>query len=235
MIDLNIFTNCTKYNSQDSRLVEATLNSFYSKFNRDFFKTIKIYVDLYPHGENIETYTQALQQLIPNAEIIRTSGLADGYHQSIKNAASDYLFQLEHEWVFLDTIEHTIGQLLNCMMVHNMKYLRFNKRPNCATGTSWDRHFAPETVCGVDFCRVEMPSNNPHIIDARHYNKYHTDPDPYHPERLAIEPKCDGSKGVEDKLRGLYGYVYGGLDHPAVVEHIDGRGRPLPEKLYRNI
>ena len=231
MIDLNIFTNCTEYNSKDSKLVETTLNSLYSKFDRDFFKCVKIYIDPYPHGENIDTYTQALQQLVPEAEITTTSGLADGYHQSIKNATSDYLFQLEHDWIFLDTIEHTIGQLINCMIVGDMKFLRFNKRPNHPSGTSWDRLFTPENVAGVDFCGVTRASNNPHIIDAKYFDKHHTDPDPYEPTRQAIEPKCSEARGVEDKLLNVPGYVYGPIGHAPTIQHIDGRCRPLPEQL----
>lgn len=213
-VDLNIFTNCTEKYSDDGILLGNTLNSIIEIFGTEHINDVRIFVDPQPRPDKLETYMGKVSDVVPfEHEFVVTNGLADGYIKSTELCKSDYLFQVEHDWRFLPTITHSLGFLVNCMRKTGMEHLRFNKRYNV--------HAVNETlteieVDGCKFCKTTKRSNNPHIINRRAYlEKWNGIIDTSNTPKRA--------DGIENKMVGLTGYIYGSLNYPTQVHHTDGR------------
>jgi len=214
MVDLNIFTNCTKKYSDDASLIKNTYESLIKVFGDEHLGKIRIFIDPQPSSEKLQDYKSHIEKVIPSvSEIFITDGLADGYIKSTEVCESDYIFQLEHDWEFLPTIKHDLAFLVDCMVKENMHHLRFNKRAN--TEKPWEtlKHVV---VSGADFCKTPIRSNNPHIINRISYiDRWNSYLD------LSNTPKR--ADGIENKLVGTQGYIYGKPGYPQQINHTDGR------------
>lgn len=213
-VDLNIFTNCTAKYSDDGSLIEDTLNSLVKIFGTEHISGVRIFVDPQPFPNKLEHYMKSISNIVPlEHEFVLTNGLADGYIKSTEVCQADYLFQVEHDWNFLPSIRHDLGFLVSCMKKESMDHLRFNKRPNV--------HAVNETlteikVNGCKFCKTTKRSNNPHIINRRSYlNEWNSVID------KSNRPKR--ADGIENKMVGLVGYIYGSFNYPTQINHTDGR------------
>jgi hypothetical protein len=130
-------------------------------------------------------------------------GLAYNYIKAIESTDSEFMFMLEHDWLFLDTIKHDLKEI--CDMMGCFPHLRFNKRAN--KPAKWDKVM----MDGGQVCVTNNISNNPHIIQKSKYLQW----------MKYIKPQS-GSGGIEQELnkQGLAGLVYGGYNHPATIKHI---------------
>lgn len=205
-IELNIFTNCTA-SAPDTEIIERTFKSFCNTFGKIY---TRCFVDRNPNVTCFGDYRKRLENLFD--EVIDSKCLSDGYIKSIYESEADYLFQLEHDWIFLDNINHSLDGILNFMSDKNIYHLRFNKREN--TVKAWDKYLEEKNYKGFDYCITPQLSNNPHIIDRVQYLEIG--------QRIEIKP---GSKGIEEKLswKDLRGVIYGPLNYPATIKHLDGR------------
>ena len=207
-IELNIFTNCTA-SAPDTAIIFQTINSFFNTFRKMPFT---IYMDVNPNSHRANEYFNRLQT-IPNATIIKTNSLSDGYIKSIKESTSDYLFQLEHDWIFSNNITHSRKQMTEFMSVTGCYHFRFNKRSNIIAG--WDRRMDESEFMGLKYCSCNNMSNNPHIIDRRYYEK----------NMLNKIKLKSGSKGIEEELNkhNLTTCIYGGAGYENTITHLDGK------------
>lgn len=223
-ISLCVYTNCTSCNSSDTRLLTKTLQSFIECFDIKSISDIVIYCDPHPNINQYETYIKQvkdIQKMFENIpfRILKTKSLSDGYYKSIINSKTKYIFQLEHDWIFLkQNILHTLDDILNEMEQFEIPYMRFNKRKNVICGS--DLYLEEIKLQKFSVCKTPNMSNNPHIINRDFYysNNYHK----------AIKIK-HGSKGIEEELQAKYqnGYIYGGLNNEPTISHLDGKKKYL--------
>lgn len=219
MIELNIFTNCTKY-APSTRVLRNTHKSFVQTF-RDI--PVTVWCDPMPNRSKYRSYSKNLSRNFPSVNM--TAGLSDGYIRAILQSKADYLFMLEHDWIFnTQKILHTLDELVEAMAYSEIYHLRFNKRKN--KPTQWDKElfWKQSMVTGrkkdfyFGYCITPCLSNNPHIIHRKTFVEFIS--------RGYIIRKA-GSFGVEEYLTKrpeLWGAIYGDLNYPATVVHTDGRG-----------
>ena len=215
-IDLNLFTNCTKNHSGDASLIANTYYSFVTTFGLCNIENLRVFIDPEPSRENLSTYIDSILAAIKfprSIDVITTNGLADGYIKSVNMGDSEYIFQLEHDWEFLPTIRHDLSFLTQCMSAASMDHLRLNKRTNI---NKTNERLQELSVYGWPFCETQQRSNNPHIIKRSVYKEKYCD---Y--MDLSNTPKR--ADGVENKLIGQKGYIYGGKMYPQAIRHTDGR------------
>lgn len=208
---LNIFTNAHETAPAVS-MVQKTYKSFCDTFGH--VKPI-IWVDPHPNVKHARKYIQNLRNQF--SDVRETKSLSDGYVRSIRECETDYLFQLEGDWVFnRENITHGLDEIFAQMADMQIYHFRFNKRENKIA--VWDKRMdAVESP--VYYCESNNLSNNPHIIDRNLYIKNGLI------SHIKILP---GSKGIEELLNahgGLYSAVYGPAGHPATITHLDGQGR----------
>jgi hypothetical protein len=166
-----------------------------------------------------ERYSDNLQRIFKN--VIITNSLSQGYISAIKNSNANFLFNLEHDWQFNKSlIKHSLDEIIEVMDQRGLYHLRFNKRANINAGWETDVRLIENSYnikngIHLDYCLTTILSNNPHIVNRCYYLENLMD-------RIKILP---GSKGIEEYLRGgdLTGAIYGGLEYPATVCHLDGR------------
>jgi hypothetical protein len=193
-IELHIFTNPVE---------KPVFNMTYQSFVHTFGY---LEPQVWCHSSPDDKYVNNLAGFYVNF----TQGLADGYIRAIQESKADYLFMLEHDWEFLN-IDHRLEDIIDMMGREGLHYLRFNKRDN--TPAVWDK-WLEEIQGDIPYCKTPQLSNNPHIIDRKKYLKY-----------VKYIQRLGGSKGVEECIsKHLDGYIYGGLDHPATIRHLNGRG-----------
>lgn len=151
-----------------------------------------------------------------NFQIITTNCLAEGFLYSIKNLSSEFVFQMEHDWIFIEeNIRHSLQDILVCMKQENIEYLRFNKRQNVIAGSD---AILKEIITdnNFDYTITNNGSNNPHIINRQLYikEKYYT-----------FIKITKGSGGIEENLNNKLkkGVLYGKLNYPPTIIHLDGR------------
>jgi len=209
-IQLNIFTNCSIY-SPDVEIIKQTYISFCQMFDHKQEIPVKVFCDSHPLEDRFNKYVLNLQKYFDT--IIGTTSLSDGYLKSIETGDRPYLFQLEGDWVFNDNIAHTLREIIEAMETDGIYHLRFNKRANKIAG--WDKQMDEMSCDGLAYCVTNNMSNNPHIIDREKYNK----------EIAAYIRLRPGSKGIEEMLlrAPFNGAIYGPMNYPATVCHIDGR------------
>lgn len=214
LITFNIFANCCM-SSPRVILMENLLKSIDKNLNVDIEKIIiNIYVDHHPFSERYDEYESNIRKLMDNLKIekynvFKTDGLSYSYRKSIENTTTPLLFQLEHDFIFLDTITHTLVELCNLMLRSEIKCLAFYRRRNYDLKTV--------TIDNCYFCLRAYPSNNPHILkidEARERLKY-------------IRFIKGSSRGIEYELNrtGLFtlNHVYGKENHKPTISHTDGR------------
>ena len=209
-IELHMFTNCC--GSAPSTL---TLRRTHESFCRTFGH-IKptIWCDPKPNVRRYPEYKKNLLKLYP--VVNETISLSDGYIKSIKSSTADFSFMLEHDWQFVPgNITDSLSSIIHAMKTLGIYHLRFNKRQNKIKG--WDKILEPIFFCDMKFCRTNILSNNPHIINRKKYIEF------VEAGLIRVKP---GSKGVEEIIsthKNTWGAIYGPLDHPATVRHSDGR------------
>lgn len=216
-IALNIFTNSTS-SSPSTDIIRQTIMSFWDTFESI---PLTIYVDENPNKEKFLEYYINLSQLFPEIKIIKTQSLSEGYIKSVKDSKDDFLFQLEHDFVFnKDLIKHNLEYITHIMKIENIYHLRFNKRNN--TVALWDTYlescealYYDGINSSIEYCETPCLSNNPHIIHVKKYRE----------KCLPFLKVVSGSKGIEENLlnKGLTGCIYGGAGYPATIIHQDGR------------
>lgn len=208
-ISLNLFTNST-LSAPKTDIIRRTYDSFCETFGREY--PVTVYCDSHPNFKMFKFYFEELQKLFP--KVYKTSSLSDGYIKSINNSDAEFLFQLEGDWIFnKHLIRHSLEHICKTMASHGLYHIRFNKRQNIVSG--WDIGLKEIIAPGLIYCETSVLSNNPHIIHRETYIK----------KCLPLIQIKPGSKGIEENLThvGLTGGIYGGLNYPACVKHIDGR------------
>ena len=210
-IELNIFTNST-LSAPRTDIIERTYKSFIDTFGADY--PVTVYCDPHPNYKQGKYYLEALEKLFP--VVIKTDSLSDGYIKAVRNTDAEFCVMLEHDWQFnKPLIKHSLEEICKTMASHGLYHIRFNKRSNVISG--WDIGLTEKHVPLRDFtwCETSVLSNNPHIIQVK----------PYREKCLPLLQVKPGSKGIEENLThcGLTGAIYGGLNYPATVKHIDGR------------
>jgi hypothetical protein len=223
MIDLNIFTNCTKFNSDTCYLISKTLDSWCKIFGKNNINEIHIYIHSEPNKEKYNVYYNAVNDYFSKFGkpyiIQKTNGLADGYVQSTHDSKTEYIFQLEHDWIFCDTITHSLKDILDAIKSKNIEYFKFNKRIN-GDRPKHKEDMVEENINDIPFCKITKGyrSNNPHIIHRETYlNKWN--------KKIIEWPKRHGADGIEQMFRSLRagGYVYGRYRHQPSIKHFNGK------------
>jgi hypothetical protein len=211
-MELNIFTNCSIF-APSVEILKETYISFCQTFDPEQKIPVTVYCDKNPKHFVLSAYIKNLEKLFDNIEI--TNSLSEGYIKSIASGTSEYLFQIEHDWVFNNEyITHYLEEIIDFMRISKTYHFRFNKRSNKVSG--WDKIMKPGKINGFNFCQSNNLSNNPHIIDREFYQK----------KLFKLIKVSPGSKGIEERLNmaGKYkSILYGPEGHPATVTHIDGR------------
>ena len=210
-ISLNIFTNST-LSAPRTDIIERTYKSFIDTFGDNY--PVTVYCDPHPNYKQGKYYLEALEKLFP--VVHKTDSLSDGYIKAVRNTDAEFCVMLEHDWQFnKPLIKHSLEEICKTMASHGLYHIRFNKRSNVISG--WDIGLTEKHVPLRDFtwCETSVLSNNPHIIQVK----------PYREKCLPLLQVKPGSKGIEENLThcGLTGAIYGGLNYPATVKHIDGR------------
>jgi hypothetical protein len=214
MIELNIFTNCIP-TAPSIEVIKNTYNSFVEAFG-SFDIPITIYIDPRPHYEAYNAYKEALKAHF-NCNIVETTSLSDGYIKSITNSKSDYLFQLEHDWLFNShLIKHTLDEITSVMRKKGLYHFRFSKHHNTLKPflMKWQTIMEEKECDGLWYCETDNLSNNPHIIDRKKYLTFL--------DKIRLDT---GSHGIEERLtkKGLIGCQYGSLDYPPTIKHLNGK------------
>lgn len=207
--ELHIFTNST-INSPSTELITHTYNSFLETFNVDC--PVTVWYDPKPNKEKADLYYKNLIKKFTNINI--TKSLSDGYIKAVETSQSDFLCMLEHDWEFLPTITNSIDDILDTIQEDNILHFRFNKRKNNQTG--WDTYLEEIQSKNFLYCKTPCLSNNPHIIQK----------DLYTNKALQYLKVSKSSKGIEHELSSinhLEGSIYGPLNYPPTIKHLDGR------------
>lgn len=211
-ISLNIFTNCTSY-APSTDIIENTYSSFVDVFGGNYETTI--FIDSHPNMNVCEKYKNNIINKFPKSKVVRTNSLSDGYIKAVKQYDSDYMFMLEHDWIFIkENIKHSLEDICQLMLENKLYHFRFNKRSNQIAG--WDRTLEEVKTDNIHYCITHNMSNNPHIIDRKKYNDIIL-------QYIRIRPS---SKGIEEELNAqnkFFSCIYGGLNYPATINHVDGR------------
>ena len=208
-MELHIFTNCT-----DIILTKRTIVETYDSFKETFGElTPTIWLDPNPNKQCFEYYLSYLKNAFPNSTINVTTSLSNGYIKMIQTTNSDYLFVLEHDWVFLkENIKHTLDEICQQMQLHFVSHMRFNRHHNSEGFEMPDYDAKPYNDF---FCVCESASNNPHVINVSEYRK----------TAFKYLREDIGSLGVEHNLRKVdcKFMIYGDINTPATIIHSDGR------------
>jgi hypothetical protein len=212
--ELHIFTNCT-VNAPSTAHIDSTYKSFIERFGE--MKTI-VWCDPNPNKKYSSEYIQKLNDSFDTVH--STKSLSNGWIRAVNESESDYMFMIEHDWLFLDTIEHSVEQIINGMINDDLYYLRFNKRENIVKGLDVQLEEKDNGI--YKYCSTTSMSNNPQIINTNMYKE----------TILPLIRESKGSNGIEDVLyhnhkNVIYGNIYGPLNYPATVKHTDGRRRNL--------
>jgi hypothetical protein len=168
-------------------------------------------MDRNPNVKKANSYRKNLLKHFKNVN--ESQSLSDGYIKAIKSSKKEYLFMLEHDWVF-ESIPNTLEEIIQVMEEEKIMHLRFNQRENIPIKS--DKYLKEVESKLFKYCRTPSVSNNPHIINKRLY------------ERMALPliKNEKGSKGIEEVLcenENVEGCIYGGLNYPRVIVHTDGR------------
>lgn len=211
-IELHIFTNCTP-SSPSTTVIRETYASFCATFGA---MPATVWCDPNPRATTYPRYLENLHKTFKTVN--RCNSLSDGYIKAIKASKADYLFMLEHDWKFnTKLIKHTLDEIITEMNFRGMYHMRFNKRSNMVAG--WDKNVTEKNGNDVVWCMTNILSNNPHIINRKKYHEFIA--------RKYIQVK-PGSKGIEEIISAqpdTWGAIYGPLNYPCTVVHIDGRKR----------
>lgn len=211
-IELNVFTNSTDCIEYHQPIFE-TIKSF-----KETFGDIKmnIWFDKSPNQNGARNY---LKTLTKQFNVKLSNSLSDGYIKAINESQSDFIFMLEHDWIFnKEYITHKLDDICKIMDEDNIHHLKFSPKDNDLIVDKTNHWLYPiEYIHGdMPYHLVQSASNNPHVINKRLYLK-----------DLINRVKVDsGSLGIEHNLTHVTDAkfaVYGGPELKATINHTDGR------------
>lgn len=136
---------------------------------------------------------------------------------------TEYLLLWEHDWELLRPLP--VADIL-ASLANPVRFLRLNKRPNVVAG--WDRKLVPYES-RIPLLATPCWSSNPHFARTDTYRNLIL---PHCLDGGAIEPRImgkpgfaekDADAGLESFTRRWGMFVYGKLNEPPVVRHLDGR------------
>ena len=193
-------------------------------------------------GLEYENNLKKIEQL-KDAILIKTNGLCDGYIKAIELCKTKYLFFLEHDWLFLNNIEHTLENLISIMDTNiYINNILFNKKKNI-NDRNQKIYINKENI---PLLLTNRQSNNPNILRIEHANKIriklinskgcsiHSGIEYYYNiNNMKIPNYCGGiecelCKYCEnniDKIKELGTYLYGKINMNPTITHIDGCNR----------
>ncbi len=225
MIELHVFTNSTLV-IESHQTIFQTIDSFCDTFGEI---PIHIWCDKNPNIMAARHYIKKLATVYGSDKITLTESLSDGYIKAINQSNSDFLFMLEHDWLFKkENIHHSLTEICEIMSLDSIHHFKFNRVTNkwCFTEPEFSPSFGEEYydfVKGIEahsssvpYITVKSASNNPHIINKQLYKQ-----DLFH-----LIKKENESLGIEHKLRHIDNVkfaIYGDKDTDSCIEHIDGR------------
>lgn len=207
-VDLHIFTNATVA-APSTDLINKTYGSFVDAFGSDL--DVTVWCDPNPNIEKSQDYIDNLECVFKKINLTRS--LSDGYVRAVQASTKPYLFMLEHDWLFLPTITHDLQTIIDVMRSDRIMHLRFNKRANRVWKS--DKSLQEVQNTQMKYCVTNFLSNNPHLIDREIYAAC----------ALPMIKLREKSFGIEKELSSsdLTGCIYGPLEHPATIEHLDGK------------
>jgi hypothetical protein len=107
---------------------------------------------------------------LKDATFIKTSSLCEGYKKAIDLCVTKYLFFLEHDWIFLDNINHTLEELIELMNNNNeINCILFNKMNNVVLDC---QKIYNSKSYKIPLCLTNRQSNNPNILRVKHSKIY---------------------------------------------------------------
>tara|TARA_E500000178_G_scaffold246615_1_gene243218 strand:+ start:4918 stop:5751 length:834 start_codon:yes stop_codon:yes gene_type:complete len=189
-----------------------------------------------------------------NAILIKTNGLCDGYKKAIDICKTNYLFFLEHDWLFLNNINHSLQEIINFMDYNNeINCILFNKLNNI--NLPFQKIYNTKEY-NIPLCLTNRQSNNPNILRISHAKKIryplinnagcsiHKGLQHYYIyNNMKIPGWCGGiecelceycQENIE-KIIELGTYLYGPLNHDKTIIHSDICDRDLLNKKSSNI
>ena len=214
-VDLNLFMNFPT-NRVERLPIFETVRSFSQAVDLTGFAKIRVFCHAAPLNVPFARLYSAIQKAIPGRaiELYSTRSLADGYVRSICLSRAEFLYQLEHDYLFEPrNIHHTVAEICRAMFDAEVPYLRFNVGRN--VDNELDRITA-FVMAGVPCCKTVIFSNRPHLINRSFALKNYVP---------VIDLSKGGSRGIEDQLTNRFnvGWIYGPVGHPPVIQHTDGR------------
>ena len=208
-ITLSLFTNCHK-DCTTNPTIFNTYESYVKTFGKPDY--LNIYCDPNPHQDDYETYAKQIKDYF-GQEPVKTGGLADGYFRSLQTARTEYLFQLEADWEFVNVI-NPLNEILGAMKHDWLWFMLFNQHKNVHDPrlAKWQTYLKPQNQL---YCYSDRVSNNPHIIQVRHYNEH-------------IAPLIDwtipGCGRIEEVLEKKHQIaIYGEYGKEPTIIHTDSR------------
>jgi hypothetical protein len=186
------------------------------KDNFGIIEDVRVWCDPNPNATAFNSYVDNLKKTF--CKIEKTNSLSDGYVKALHAATSDYMFMMEHDWVFVQKPEHDLENIIAMMEEAGLWYLRFNQFQNVVIPKVWDSWLKPKSIKDFHYCETPNLSNNPHIINRNKYIEL----------ALPLIKVSKGPHGIEERLlrSKLNGNLYGGLGHPRMIAHTDGRKQP---------
>ena len=213
-LDLNVFTNFSS-NRVDQLPICRTLQSFGTVFGFGAFSNIRVFCHAAPLSIPFDAVHESVLRAVPGriVELHSTRSLVDGYVRSLELSRAEVVFQLEHDYLFdTNRIGHSVFDIAKAMRTACIPYLRFNIGPN--RDNELDR-VSPIDMAGIPACKTVIFSNRPHLLD-RAYALQHYVP--------RMNQAGRGCRGIEKELTEAIGtgWIYGPVDHPPAILHIDG-------------
>lgn len=206
------------------------------------------YVDYKIPGEEYKNNLKNIE-LLKHAIFINTYSLCDGYKKALSLCKTKYLFFLEHDWVFLPNISHSLKNLIECMDKNNeINNILFNKQSNIQTQ---NQRIYNSKKYDIPLLLTNRQSNNPNLLRIEHAKKIR---DPliknegcslhkgieffYLFNSMKIPNYCGGIEcelcnycgDNENKTKILGTYLYGELGKNHTIIHSDGCDRLELEK-----
>lgn len=244
-LTLNLFTNAT-YEIAKRKTIKETYDSFCNTFGQP--DKINIFYNKAPNKNksHIIKYENYLRQSF-DAKLYITSGLADGWMKSLELSETEFIFHLEHDFIFVkEKIHQDLKTLQNIMLRNDLFYLLFPRSLDTEYDVykDWDVYLktgerptpyfpiAEVTYEGVKFRKLTGLSNNPQLL---HKERYKNKALPYltkNHNRIVYERDY----GVEQNLKDYNGegaILYGGQGENDIVYHINGRGQREKVKIRR--
>ena len=213
-VHLNIFTNCTN-SSASFDTITSTYKSFVETFGAPV-SGMTIYCDPQPNERLWTDYRDGLQDLF-HCDVVKTTGLADGYGRALRLSPSDYVFMLEHDWLFRN-VQHSLNDIVDVMRNNDIYHMRFNQHVNKQTKRirPWQTYCIEKSDSMMNYCVTDNLSNNPHIVQRKHYLEQFLP---------LINERLPGAGLIEEKLtkKGYIGCLYGGIGYAPTIVHTDGR------------